>query len=236
MGFFVQLLHPAARRLRCWHPGFGVVLTGQEALRRYRGRCGYTVVGDGVTVSDAYLRSRLDVVRFVAQLLAATAQRPAQLNCFGLHEWPWCIAAPLCATIVCRYGCPVRPSTRSSSQCRCAARILTRFASSRRRRGPQRDAAQPCQANLERATGMPAHRDGSVQVVLQVGPVGRLRAAVRLPAPGRRRPRSRHAASPYDLSGYGYPPIAIEHGAGRAEYVRCQRAIAQRAARCAPRC
>jgi len=37
-------------------------------------------------------------------------------------------------------------------------------------------------------------------------------------------------ASPYDLSNYGYTPIAVEHAAGRAEYVRCQKAIASRAA------
>ncbi|PQM48436.1 hypothetical protein C1Y40_01348 [Mycobacterium talmoniae] len=37
-------------------------------------------------------------------------------------------------------------------------------------------------------------------------------------------------ASPYDLTGYGYQPIAVEQRAGRAEYVRCQSAIADRAA------
>jgi len=36
-------------------------------------------------------------------------------------------------------------------------------------------------------------------------------------------------ASPYDLSDYGYSPIAVESRAGRAEYVRCQSEIAQRA-------
>jgi hypothetical protein len=36
-------------------------------------------------------------------------------------------------------------------------------------------------------------------------------------------------ASPYDLSGYGYSPITVENAAGRAEYVRCQSAITQRA-------
>ena len=35
---------------------------------------------------------------------------------------------------------------------------------------------------------------------------------------------------PYDLTDYGYSPIAVEHHAGRVEYVRCQSAIAQRAA------
>jgi hypothetical protein len=37
-------------------------------------------------------------------------------------------------------------------------------------------------------------------------------------------------ASPYDLRGYGYTPIAVEQAGGRAEYVRCQKAIASRAA------
>jgi hypothetical protein len=37
-------------------------------------------------------------------------------------------------------------------------------------------------------------------------------------------------ASPYDLRNYGYPPIAVELLTGRAEYVRCQNAIALRAA------
>jgi hypothetical protein len=29
------------RQLRCWHPGYGVVLTGSEPIRRYRDRRGY---------------------------------------------------------------------------------------------------------------------------------------------------------------------------------------------------
>jgi hypothetical protein len=37
-------------------------------------------------------------------------------------------------------------------------------------------------------------------------------------------------ASPYDLRGYGFEPIAIETPAGRAEYVRAQQDIAERAA------
>jgi hypothetical protein len=37
-------------------------------------------------------------------------------------------------------------------------------------------------------------------------------------------------ASPYDLTGYGFAPIAVETPAGRAEYVRAQQDIADRAA------
>jgi hypothetical protein len=37
-------------------------------------------------------------------------------------------------------------------------------------------------------------------------------------------------ASPYDLRDYGFAPITVETPAGRAEYVRSQQSIAERAA------
>jgi hypothetical protein len=37
-------------------------------------------------------------------------------------------------------------------------------------------------------------------------------------------------ASPYDLEDFGFAPIAIETPAGRAEYVRAQQDITERAA------
>ena len=37
-------------------------------------------------------------------------------------------------------------------------------------------------------------------------------------------------ASPYDLTGYGFEPIAVETPAGRADYVRAQQEIGDRAA------
>ncbi|MBV9353204.1 MAG: 3-methyladenine DNA glycosylase, partial [Mycobacterium sp.] len=54
-------------QLRCWHPGYGAVLAGADAKRRYHGRRGYTATREGVTVSDAFLRSRLPTVHFVAR-------------------------------------------------------------------------------------------------------------------------------------------------------------------------
>jgi hypothetical protein len=83
--FSYYRLRPA--QLRCWHPGYGVLLAGGEAVRRYRGRRGYTADAAGATVSKTYLYSRLDTISFVARLLRATARRPVRLNCFGLHEW-----------------------------------------------------------------------------------------------------------------------------------------------------
>jgi len=92
---------PAA--LRRWHPGFGVTLGDAP---EYADRKGYSSVEevaqcptplveevaqrpsrDHVTVSADYLASQLPLVQNLHTLLTATASRPANLGCFGLHEW-----------------------------------------------------------------------------------------------------------------------------------------------------
>jgi hypothetical protein len=218
-------------QLRCWHPGFGVVLAGDEALRRYGGRRGYTVLGGGVTVSDAFLRSRLGICRFVSELLRATAQRPAALNCFGLHEW----AMVYHSDAVRHDGVPLRLSAAAtdaaveSMPLRCTHFDAFRFFT---------DAARPRNAGqLSRASQVATEQPGCLHAAMdlykwcyKLGPLidsGLLLDCLQLAAAAR---EVDMRASPYDLSGYGYSPIAVEHGAGRAEYVRCQSAIAQRAA------
>jgi hypothetical protein len=69
---------PAA--LRRWHPGYGVRLADAP---EYDARRGYV---DGA-VSPAHLDSQRPVVQRIRDLLAATLSRPANLGCFGLHEW-----------------------------------------------------------------------------------------------------------------------------------------------------
>jgi hypothetical protein len=80
-------------QLRCWHPGYGVVLGG-DAAQKYLGRSGYGPHPAGVAVTRGHLPARTDTVRFIANLLRATAARPARLNCFGLHEWAMVYRAP----------------------------------------------------------------------------------------------------------------------------------------------
>lgn len=70
--FTYYSLRPA--RLRRWQPGAGVTLVHEDGRRETLDVAGY-------------LDRRAPTVRFVADLLAATAARPAQLGCFGLHEW-----------------------------------------------------------------------------------------------------------------------------------------------------
>ena len=81
-------------QLRRWHPGVGVAL---EDAPEPGGWKGYRVVplsgrhgarsGARVEVDPAYVASQRPLVETIRRLLVATASRPAQLGCFGLHEW-----------------------------------------------------------------------------------------------------------------------------------------------------
>jgi hypothetical protein len=221
-------------QLRCWHPGYGVLLAGGEAIRRYGGRRGYTADDAGVTVSDAYLRSRLDTIAFVARLLAATARRPAQLNCFGLHEWAMVyrdravrherVPLRLGAT-----GTDAVVDTEVAGPLRCshfdAFRFFSAEAAPRNAGSPSRDTQQ----DWEQPGCLHANMD-LYKWCYKLSPLidsELLLDCLELAAAAR---EIDMRASPYDLHGYGYAPIAVEHAAGRAEYVRCQKAIAARAA------
>jgi hypothetical protein len=222
------------RQLRCWHPGYGVRLTGVEAFRRYRDRRGYSCDASGVSVSQDYLRSRLDTVSFVADLLRATEQRQPQLNCFGLHEWAMVFrsdavrhgrvplrlgAAGTDAVVEAEVAGPLRCSHFD------AYRFFTADAAPRNTgspsRGTQRDWEQPgcLHANMD-----------LYKWSYKLSPLidsELLLDCLELAATAR---EIDMRASPYDLKQYGYTPIAVDDAAGRAEYVRYQKAIASRAA------
>ncbi|WP_390887938.1 3-methyladenine DNA glycosylase [Candidatus Mycobacterium wuenschmannii] len=221
------------RQLRCWHPGYGVALAGDEAIRRYRGRRGYTAGASSVTVARDFLLSRLDTITFVAGLLRSTARRPAQLNCFGLHEWamvyrsgdvrhdrvPLRLGAAGTDTVV---------EAETAGPLRCshfdAFRFFTPEAAPRNAGAPSRATQQ----DWEQPGCLHANMD-LYKWSYKLSPLidsELLLDCLELAAAAR---EVDMRASPYDLSDYGYAPIPVEDAAGRAEYVRCQKAIATRA-------
>ena len=85
--FLFEYYSQRPAQLRRWHPGAGVVLTG-DAARELLAWRGYVEVADGVTLdTGAVLATRAPTVRWVRDLLTATADRPGFFGCFGLHEW-----------------------------------------------------------------------------------------------------------------------------------------------------
>ncbi|MBV8930356.1 MAG: 3-methyladenine DNA glycosylase [Mycobacteriaceae bacterium] len=217
------------RQLRRWHPGYGVLLAGPGA-RRYLGRTGYARSGDGVAVTAEHLRARADTVRFIADLLRATAARPAQLNCFGLHEWAMVYRAGSVrhAQVALRLGPAGTDAVVESMPLRCTHFDAYRFFT---------PAARPRNvAELSRDTQAGTEQPGCVHAAMdlykwcyKLGPLvdsGLLLDCLELAADARALDMR---ASPYDLADYGFTPIEIDQPAGRVEYVRIQRAIAARA-------
>ena len=218
------------RQLRVWHPGHRTALAGPAAAD-YLDRAGYVAVPSGVTVGSEYLRSRLDTVGFVAGLLRATAGRPAQFGCFGMHEW-----AMVYRTDTVRHGrLPLRlgaagtDAVVESMPLRCshfdAFRFFTPAAAPRNRGTPTRDS----QTDWEQPACLHANMD-LYKWCYKLNPlVGSdlMLDCLQLAAEARELDMR---ASPYDLTDYGFEPIAVEEPAGRAEYARRQGVIAERAA------
>lgn len=214
------------RQLRRWHPGFGRALTG-PGTRRFTDRAGYGHTGDAVTVTDAYLAGRRDTVAFVADLLTATAARPARLNCFGLHEWAMVYRAPEVrhARVPLRLSASDTDAVVESMPLRCthfdAYRFFTEAAVPRNGEALSRHA----QSATEQPGCVHANMD-LYKWSYKLGPLlesNLLMDCLDLAADARVLDMR---ASPYDLSDYGIEPIAIEDPTGRAEYVRRQQDIA----------
>ena len=205
---------------------------GGESARRFLGRAGYGEHGSAVTVTHEHLVSRIETVEFIADLLQSTAGRPARFNCFGLHEWAMVYRsarrAPRSGSVAARAGGHRRRGRIDAV----ALQPLRRLPVLHRAGGaPQRGTAEPRVAGRQRTAGVRARRDGHLQVGVQAGPAGRLRTAS--PTASNSPPTARELdmrASPYDLTGYGFAPIAVETPTGRAEYVRGQQDVADRAA------
>jgi len=218
------------RQLRIWHPGFGVELGG-AAAERYLERSGYGRGRHGVTVTDEHLASRADTVRFIAALLRATAARPARMNCFGMHEWAMVYRAPALrhSSVPLRLGAAGTDTVVESMPLRCshfdAFRFFTEPATHRNAELLTRDS--------QVATEQPGCVHAAMDLykwAFKLGPLvdsELVMQCLRLAAAARSLDMR---ASPYDLRDYGFEPIAVETPAGRAEYVRAQQSIAERAA------
>jgi hypothetical protein len=219
--------------LRRWHPGFGAGLAPslegpapQASWRWYRTDSGRVVSLD----AEAYRRERGDSVRYIRELLTATASRPVFAGCFGLHEW-----AMVYRQAEHRHPLPLRLGQRGADRVvddhpiRCthfdAYRFFTPPAEALNRVRPTR----ATQIDLDQPgclhAAMDVHKWSSKLGPAVPGALAldcfALAAEIRL---------LDMQASPYDLSSYGQPPVRIETPEGKAEYVSRQRDFAARAA------
>jgi hypothetical protein len=226
-------LKPAT--LRRWHPGAGLRLApGPDGPAPHATWRWYATDDDGAAHLDlpAYLAARGDTVRYVHGLLVATAGRLAHLGCLGLHEWAMVYRQPESDrrhALPLRLGGPGTDAVVDRHPIRCshfdAFRFFTPEAAPRNALQPTRE-RQPA---LEQPGCLHATMD-LLKWGLKLGslvPGDLLLDAFVLAADVRRLDMQ---ASPYDVSSLGEPAVPIETPEGKAEYVRRQRAFAERAA------
>lgn len=231
-------------QLQRWHPGTGVVLTGEAASERigwkfYRSleRAELSALhlkpGTTAVVLDLprFTRERAEMVDFSTIILSRTAARPAQLGCFGLHEWA--MVYRLQADDVRHEYLPLRLGSAGTdavveqSRMKCthidAFRFFTDDAVPRNElqptRATQRDLEQPgcLHANMDLYKW--AYKLSPAVPSELVMDCFELSWQIR---------RMDMQASPYDLSEWGYEPIPIETPEGKSQYVAAQRDFAGR--------
>jgi hypothetical protein len=236
--FTYYSLRPA--RLRRWHPGAGRALVGPPARERLQWRWyaeveglderGRSVAAVGLDRA-AYRSDRGDLVRVVVDLLAATQARPAQLGCFGLHEWAMVYRQP--AREIRHEAWPLRLGPTGTDavvdghQIRCthfdAYRFFAPEALGHNAFQPTRDT----QVRLEQ----PGCLHATMDLYKWAGKLGPLVPGELLLACFELAREVRvldMRASPYDLTALGYQPVKIETTEGKAEYVAAQRALVAR--------
>jgi hypothetical protein len=218
------------RQLRIWHPGYGVALAGATA-DRYLDRSGYGHGRHGVTVTREHLLSRVDTVRFIARLLRATASRPARLNCFGMHEWAIVYQAPALrhSHVPLRLGPAGTNAVVESIPLRCSHFDAYRFFTEPATRRNAEELSRDNQVSTEQPGCIHAAMD-CYKWAFKLGPLVASELVMDCLALAADARSLDMRASPYDLRDYGFEPIAVETPAGRAEYVRAQQRVAERAA------
>jgi hypothetical protein len=192
----------------------------------------YRTAGADVELDHAaYLGGRGGTVDFARRLLAATASRPAQLGCFGLHEWAMAYRLspdrlrhadwPL------RLGAAGTDEVVESLQLRCTHFDAFRFYTPPARRLNQVQPTRERQVELEQPGCLHAAMDlyKWAYKLLPAVPSELVMDCFDLAREVRELDMR---AAPYDLRELGYEPVRVETPSGRSEYAAAQRGFAAR--------
>lgn len=238
---FTYYSHRPAQ-LRRWHPGFGTALDDAEDYASLKGYGRVEAAGRSTpcgaahsthpvwAVTGPYVVSQRPLVEQLHRLLVATAGRPAQFGCFGLHEWAMVHHAdetrhdwPL------RLGAAGTDEVVESHRVACshfdAFRFFTPSARPLNTLQPGRDDRPDFEQPGCLHAGMDLYKHAfrlspmvSSDLVADCFELARDIRVLDM------------RASPYDLAGLGFDPVAIETPDGKAAYVEAQRGFAERGA------
>jgi hypothetical protein len=215
--------------LRRWHPGLGVRL--RDAAHSRAGWRWYRAEdADAIVDHERFADEKGLLLTGIGRILRATRSRRAQFGCFGLHEWAMVYRqAEHRHPVPLRLGQDATDAVVDAHQLGCthfdAYRFFTDDALPRNREVLRRER----QPDTEQPGCLHANMD-LYKWAVKLGPLvpGRLLLDCFELARDIRELDMR--ASPYDLGDWGYAPVPIETGAGKAEYVARQRDFSDRAA------
>ena len=213
--------------LRRWHPGFGVALAHAEEHASLKG-----YAGDPVSVTTAYVASQRPLLTQLHTLLTATAARPPQLGCFGLHEWAMVHRSVEHGT---RHDWPLRlgpegtDAVVESHRVACshfdAFRFFTPTSRPLNTLQPGRDDRPAFEQPGCLHAGMDLYKHAFRLTPMVpsdlVADCFELARDIRV---------LDMRAAPYDLADLGFEPVRIETTEGKAAYVEAQRGFAERGA------
>lgn len=222
--FEYYTLSPGA--LERWHPGLDVGLldaTDHAALG------GYRTDGRVTSVDVTRLARRAAGLRWTRSLLAATLDRPPRWGCFGLHEWAMVYRAEEV-----RHDLPLRLGRAGTDAVVEAHPLACTHVDAFRFFTPE---AVPRNAvRLTRDLQLAHEQPGCLHATMDLYKLAYrllpfVESTVVLDAFALAlEVRTVDVqASPYDVTGLGLAPIAVETADGKAEYVRRQRELAARA-------
>jgi hypothetical protein len=203
--------------LRRWSPGYGVELAGRDAP---------------LPVGDADVVAKRPVIESIHALLAATAGRPANFGCFGMHEWAMVYRLSADET---RHPAPLRlgpagtDAVVESHRIGCSHFDAYRFFTETARplntlspsAGDRPAFEQPACLHAGMDLYKHAFRLAPLVPSELVADCFELARDIRV---------LDMRASPYDLSGLGYEPVPVETPEGKQAYVAAQRDFAERGA------
>jgi hypothetical protein len=210
-------------RLRRWSPGAGVVLRDHPVAPPL------VAHPAGAVLPPPTERARR-TAGFVADLLARTADRPAQLGCFGLHEWAMTYRGerrhedwPL------RLGQDGTDAVVDDLGLRCSHHDAFRFFTPSARPLNVLQPTREGQADLEQPGCLHANMD-LYKWAYKLAPWVPSELVADCFDLARRVRVLDMQASPYDLSELGLQAVPVETPQGRAEYAGRQAAFAEEAA------
>ncbi len=214
--------------LRKWHPGIGIALDDAD---EYADKRWYRTNSDGSVTVDAaaFLADRGHVARQIRALSEAVAGRQPRFSCFGLHEWAMVYRQPEHRhPIPLRLGQAGTDAVVESHDINCTHFDAFRFFTPDARPLNQLQPTRATQCDLDQTGCLHANMD-LYKWAMKLGPLVPGDLLLDTFAFAREIRWTDMQASPYDVSGYNVPAIAIETPQGKAEYVQLQRSYAERA-------